>query len=225
DRARARRVRSHPPLALRHGAGRHRRGQLARELVEAGDRLLFAVRGEELLVSREAVGPEDPAQEKNRLEGPSAVAGGSALRKVYEEAVRPEAQDVVDPDHDVGGNGVEGTEPRQELLRTVRGLESERSVVEELYRGMERAGDAIDVEGVEQRLDGTRRRRGPGARGTVGEEIGMPRIQLGDRITQAVRMEDLGPTASPGRIGLDPADPLVLVSPDVEASVPDTARG
>src|SRR5262249_56766476 len=107
-----------------------------------------------------------------------------ALRKVYEDAVRREAQGVVDADHDVGGSGVEGTEPRQELLGTARGLESERSVVEELDRGMERAGDAIDVEGVEQRLDGTRRRRGAGARGTVGEEVGMPSIQPGERITQ-----------------------------------------
>src|SRR5262249_41907178 len=106
-----------------------------------------------------------------------------------------------------------------------RGLESERSVVEELDFGMERAGDAIDVEGGEQPVDGTRRRRGKGARGTVGEAVGIPRIQKSDRITQAVGMEDLRPTASPGRVGLDHVDPLVLVSADVEASAPDAARG
>src|SRR5262249_3657965 len=140
----------------------------------------------------------------------------------YEEPVRSKAQDVVDPDRDVGGNGLEGTEPPQELLGTARGLESERSVVEELDFGMERAGDAIDVEGVEQRLHGARRGRGKGA--AVGEEIGMPSIQPGDRITQAVGMEALGPTASPGRIGLDHEDPLVLVSPDVEVPSRDAAR-
>jgi hypothetical protein len=97
-------------------------------------------------------------------------------------------------------------------------------VVGELDVRRERRGIAIGVRGPEQRRERARRRRGTVARGAVGEELGIPLVQPGERSTQPVGRPLLGPPTSPVRIGFDQNDPFVLVGADVEVSAGDALR-
>src|SRR5439155_23361696 len=74
----------------------------------------------------------------------------------------------------------------------------------------------IGVERSQYRCDRARRRRGAGACGAVGEEMGVAYVQAGERAAQAVRGEGLGPPASPPRVALDQNELLSLVGTDIE---------
>ena len=65
--------------------------------------------------------------------------------------------------------------------------------------------------GPRQRRDRARRRRGAGARGAVGEELGVALVQPGDGVAEPVGGEDLAAPASSLRVDLD-QDDIVSIS-------------
>ena len=67
-------------------------------------------------------------------------------------------------------------------------------------------------------------RRGAGALGAVGEQLGIALVQPGDGVAQVVVGEDLEPLASPLRIDLDQHHVIELVRAGIERSAGGPAR-
>ena len=91
----------------------------------------------------------------------------------------------------------------QQRFRPARGPGPQGPVVDDLDGGRERRGAAIEVERSQQRRDRARRRRGAGARGAVGEELGVALVQARDGVAEAVGGEDLGAPAPALRVDLE----------------------
>ena len=216
---RGRGVRSYPSLAFLHGSGwrgREPTGRwLGRQLVEAGERLGLAIGVEPLPACQEAVGSEDPEQEEVPLEGASTDADGARGRPAHEERVGSQAEDVVDARGKVFRDLEQGAESAQECLGSAGGPKPEEPVVDELDGGREDRGPAIEVMWSQHHRDRARRRRGAGACGPVGEEVGVALVQAGDGGAEPVGGEDLGPPASPMWIDLDQDDLVDLVGTDI----------
>ena len=130
------------------------------------------------------------------LEGAAAGAVGAEVRPAHEERVGSQGEDVVDAVGDVVGELEQGADAPQHGFGSAHGPEPDGPVVDELDVGRERRGVAIEVRRSQQRRDRARRRRGAGALGAVGEELGVALVQPGDGVAQAVGGEDLGPPAS-----------------------------
>ena len=109
-----------------------------------------------------------------------------------EERVGAQREDVVDAVVEVVRELGAGAELLQERLRSAHGPDPEGPVVDELDGGRERRGVAIEVERSDHRRDRARRRRGAGALGAVGEQLGVALVEAGDGVAEAVGGEELG---------------------------------
>src|SRR5215470_17663058 len=93
-------------------------------------------------------------------------------------------------------------------------------MVDVLDVGCERARQAIGIEPSLQELcRGARRRRGAGAFGAVGEDLGVALIEPGDGVTQPIGGEDLAPPLPSLRVDLDRTDYFSLKGTDIELLV------
>ena len=74
----------------------------------------------------------------------------------------------------------------QKRLGSAQDPEPDGAVIDELDGGRERRGAAIEVERSQHRRDRARRRRGAGALGAVGEQLGVALVQPDDGVAEAV---------------------------------------
>src|SRR5438093_13469141 len=92
-------VRSHPALALfrrpKWRARESRPRRRDRQLVEAGERVVFAIAVEELEARHEAIGAEDMEQEEQPLVGAAASAGGAKVTPAHEQRIGLQGEDIV----------------------------------------------------------------------------------------------------------------------------------
>ncbi len=178
------------------GCGSRRR-RLGRQLVEAGERLASrSASNNSMRVMRPSVS-EDPEQEERPLVGAAAGAVGAGVRPAHEERVGLQAEDVVDAHGDVVGELEQGAEVLQQRFRPARGPGPQRSGGRR-PRWRARARWRSDRgRAVPHGRDRARRRRGAGALGAVGEELGVALVQAGDGVAEPVGGEDLGPPAPP----------------------------
>ena len=117
-----------------------------------------------------------------RSKAPPLARSVPEMRPAHEERVGPQAEDVVDAHGERrrrarAGSGV----PRRTASAPRADPIPEGPVVDELDGGRERRGVAIGVERSHDRRDRARRRRGAGARGAVGEELGVALVQAARR--------------------------------------------
>ena len=112
----------------------------------------------------------------------------------------------------------------QQRFRPPGGPGSERPVVDGLDGRCVRGRVAIGVERSQHCRDRARRRRGAGARGAVGEKVGVALIQAGDAVAQPVAGEELGPLHVSLRVDLGQDDFLFLVGADIDRRAGYPAR-
>ena len=167
---------------------------------------------------------EDPEPEELPLVGAAAGAVGAEVRPAHEERIGPQAEDVVLAHGDVVGDLEQRAAVLQQRFRPARGPGPQDPVVDDLDGGCERGGEAIEVDRSQHRRDRARRRRGAGARGAVGEEVGVALVQPDDGVAQPVGGEALDPPASSLRVDLDQSDSLSLVGADIELPAGEPAR-
>src|SRR5262245_26334446 len=79
-----------------------------RELVEAGEGHVLAVRIEQLVACYEAVASKEPEQEERPLEGTAAGTRRADVRQAQQQRVKSQSKDVVDPRGDVVRNLEQG---------------------------------------------------------------------------------------------------------------------
>ncbi len=111
-----------------------------------------------------------------------------------------------------------------QLFRPARGPGPQDPVVDDLDGRCGHRGEAIGVERPPDRRDRARRRRRAGARGTVGEELGVALVQADDGVAQAIGREQLGPPATSARVDFVQGELLSLVGADIERPADEPAR-
>ena len=201
--------------------GRTRRSDLGGSAVSSSKRASASASrspSNTLEARQEAVGSEDPEPEEMPLVAAAAGALDAEVRPAQEHGVGPDADDVVDAVGDALGNLEQASEPPPHGFDSGQRPDTLRPMVEVLDGGGVRPGVGIGVERPQHRRDRARGRRGAGALGALGEQLGVALVQPHDGVGEAVGGEELAPTEAPAFVGLDDADRLSLTGGDVEAS-------
>ena len=174
-------------------------------------------------VTRPSV-PKTRSRSRLPLEGAAAGTVRAVARPTQEVCVGSQIEHIVDAVGDVVGNLIDGAQHAQHSIGSAHGFEAHGPVIGEFDGRPDRPGVASKVVRAHVRRDRARRRRGAGAFGSVGEELGVALVESGDGVAQLVGGEVLGPPASPLRVDLDQMDLLSLVCADIKRPADKPAR-
>ncbi len=144
------------------------------------------------------------------------------MSRAHQQRISLQVEDFVRARGDLVGELEHGAEVVQVRFPPTRGPGSQGPVVDDLDVGCDRGGIAIEVER-RHPPDRARRRRRAGARGAVGEELGVALVQAGDGVAQPVGGEALPPSDSSLRVGLGDNDLHHLVGADIELAAGEPA--
>src|SRR5262249_26974293 len=202
-----------------------RRRRFGGQLVEARERLGLVADAEVLHVRYEPLGPEDHEGEELALVAAAPDAFRAEVRRAQESSVGAQGEDVLDAVGDVVGEFEESAERAQVGVASARGRQADGPVVvDELDGWVERRGEAIEADRPDQRRDRPRRCCGAGARGAVGEQLGVALVEPDDGVAQVIWAEDLAPPVSPLRVDVAQYELLPLVGTDIERPAREPAR-
>ncbi len=203
-------------VRLARGAAARRGGPAVSSSKRASASASRSASNNSMRVSRPSA-PKTQSQRKCRSKAPPPARSVPKFVTPHEQRVGSQAEDVVDANGDVVGDLEQGAEACAGRLRAPRADPIPRvrwSTTRWRARAPWRSDRGRTVPSM--RRDRARRRRGAGARGAVGEELGVALVQPRDGVAQLVGGEDLGPPASPLRVDLDQDDLLALVGADIE---------
>ena len=171
-------------------------GRRARQLLEAGERLVELAGLEPLDPRRLPVGAGAEEMHDRSLEAGAARPDSALDHRAHEEHVGTSPEHLVVVDREVLAHLDQAPVPAHELLGSGQRAEPERPVVREDEVGREDGG----VVGLERNQQGRGRARTDCralARRTAGKGLGIALVHAHDRIAQPVDGEELGARAAP----------------------------
>src|SRR5262249_1809278 len=156
--------------------GRRYLGAARVGLVEARERLGFAVDVEYIGAGDGTIGSKDQELEGRYLPGPPPAAAGAEEREAAGDGARPGAGGAAEANGDI--DKLEpGAPVLQVLVRSAPGPASQDPTVDDLDGRCQRLGEAIELDRAGHRRDRARRRRGTVACGPVGQQLGVALVQ------------------------------------------------
>ena len=162
-----------------------------RDLVEARERLCFAVVVEVLESRRATVARERPELEEGPLVAAAAVACDPRRRPAHQERIGSQRQHLVEAADDPLRGFEHHAHARAQVLALQR-RKSQPAVIDELGRRRHQPGPGVEFGRLRKSRDRIGRRCGAYALRALGKRFGVALVQTHDRVTEAVGGEDLG---------------------------------